>query len=111
MGSFELLAFVFEFLDGSTFDPEFEFDIFEVRASLPEFWKDRLEFVFAVVALGRISVDRSESGIVKVNEKTTGLELYVPFGGMKRSLTNTFREQGDATINFYTQIKTVYMNH
>ena len=56
-------------------------------------------------------VDRSESGVVKVNEKTTGLELHVPFGGMKRSSTNTFREQGDAGIDFFTQIKTVYLNH
>jgi aldehyde dehydrogenase (NAD+) len=55
-------------------------------------------------------VDRSETGVVKVNEKTTGLELHVPFGGMKRSSTNTFREQGDAAIDFYTQTKTVYMN-
>lgn len=56
-------------------------------------------------------VDRIESGVAKVNEKTTGLELHVPFGGMKQSSTNTFREQGDAAIDFYTQIKTVYMNH
>jgi aldehyde dehydrogenase (NAD+) len=56
-------------------------------------------------------VDRSETGVVKVNEKTTGLELHVPFGGVKRSSTNTFREQGDAGIDFFTQLKTVYMNH
>jgi aldehyde dehydrogenase (NAD+) len=56
-------------------------------------------------------IDRSESGVVKVNEKTTGLELHVPFGGVKRSSTNTFREQGDAAIDFFTQTKTVYMNH
>jgi NAD-dependent aldehyde dehydrogenases len=56
-------------------------------------------------------IRRSQSGVVKVNEKTTGLELHVPFGGVKRSSTNTFREQGDAGIDFFTQIKTVYMNH
>lgn len=38
----------------------------------------------------------SESGIVKMNEKTTGVELHVPFGGYKRSSTDTYREQGDA---------------
>jgi aldehyde dehydrogenase (NAD+) len=54
---------------------------------------------------------RSESGVVKVNEKTTGLELHVPFGGVKHSSTNTFREQGDAAIDFFTQTKTVYLNH
>jgi aldehyde dehydrogenase (NAD+) len=56
-------------------------------------------------------IERVESGVVKVNEKTTGLELHVPFGGVKRSSTNTFREQGDAAIDFFTRTKAVYMNH
>ena len=56
-------------------------------------------------------VDDSESGVVKVNEKTTGLELHVPFGGMKDSSSETYREQGDAGIDFYTISKTVYMNY
>jgi len=50
----------------------------------------------------------SESGVVKVNEKTTGLELHVPFGGYKRSSSNTYREQGDSAIDFYTSVKTAY---
>ena len=54
--------------------------------------------------------NRVESGVVKINEKTTGLELHVPFGGVKRSSTNTYREQGDAAIDFYTQNKTVYLS-
>ena len=33
-----------------------------------------------------------ETGVVKVNEKTTGLELHVPFGGVKQSSTDTYRE-------------------
>ena len=37
---------------------------------------------------------RSKQGVVKVNEKTTGLELHVSFGGVKQSSTNTYREQG-----------------
>jgi len=49
-----------------------------------------------------------EAGVAKVNEKTTGLELHVPFGGYKASSTNTYREQGDAAIDFYTACKTVY---
>lgn len=56
-------------------------------------------------------VDVSESGVAKVNEKTTGLELHVPFGGYKRSSTNTYREQGDAGLDFYTSLKTVYLNY
>jgi aldehyde dehydrogenase (NAD+) len=46
-----------------------------------------------------------------VNEKTTGLELHVPFGGYKDSSTNTYREQGDAAIDFFTATKTVYENY
>ncbi|WP_137290524.1 2,5-dioxovalerate dehydrogenase [Natronorubrum halophilum] len=52
-----------------------------------------------------------ESGVAKVNEKTTGLELHVPFGGYKGSSTNTYREQGDAGLDFFTSTKTVYMNY
>ncbi|QIO25170.1 aldehyde dehydrogenase family protein [Haloarcula sp. JP-L23] len=56
-------------------------------------------------------VDRIESGVAKVNEKTTGLELHVPFGGYKDSSTNTYREQGDAGLDFFTSTKTVYRNY
>ncbi|MEY7848527.1 aldehyde dehydrogenase family protein [Natrarchaeobius sp. A-rgal3] len=49
-----------------------------------------------------------EAGVAKVNAKTTGLELHVPFGGFKRSSSETWREQGDAGIDFYTIEKTVY---
>ncbi|MGQ3330196.1 MULTISPECIES: aldehyde dehydrogenase family protein [Halorubrum] len=53
-------------------------------------------------------VDAIDAGVVKVNEKTTGLELHVPFGGFKRSSSETWREQGDAGLRFYTIEKTVY---
>lgn len=56
-------------------------------------------------------IDDVDAGVVKVNEKTTGLELHVPFGGYKDSSTNTYREQGDAGLDFFTTTKTVYMNH
>ena len=56
-------------------------------------------------------VDEVEAGVAKVNEKTTGLELHVPFGGYKDSSTNTYREQGDAGLDFFTATKTVYMNY
>jgi aldehyde dehydrogenase (NAD+) len=55
--------------------------------------------------------DDVEAGVVKINEKTTGLELHVPFGGMKASSSETYREQGDAGLDFYTLSKTVYMNY
>ncbi|MFC6838080.1 aldehyde dehydrogenase family protein [Halomarina ordinaria] len=49
-----------------------------------------------------------EAGVVKINQKTTGLELHVPFGGVKDSSSETYREQGDAALDFYTISKTVY---
>ena len=48
-------------------------------------------------------------GVVKVNRPTTGLDLNVPFGGVKDSSTNTFREQGPGAVEFYTWSKTVYI--
>jgi len=56
-------------------------------------------------------VHDSEAGVVKINEKTTGLELHVPFGGFKNSSSQTWREQGDAGLDFYSISKTVYLDH
>ena len=39
---------------------------------------------------------------------TAGLDLNVPFGGVKDSSTNTFREQGKSALDFFTWGKTVY---
>jgi len=55
-------------------------------------------------------VEEIEAGVAKINEKTTGLELHVPFGGFKNSSSETWREQGDAGLDFYTIEKTVYEN-
>ncbi|GAA0243155.1 aldehyde dehydrogenase family protein [Haladaptatus pallidirubidus] len=51
-----------------------------------------------------------EAGVSKINAKTTGLELHVPFGGFKQSSSETWREQGDAGLDFYTIERTVYDN-
>lgn len=56
-------------------------------------------------------IDEIDAGVVKTNEKTTGLEYHVPFGGMKDSSSETYREQGDAGLDFYTISKTVYLNY
>jgi aldehyde dehydrogenase (NAD+) len=56
-------------------------------------------------------VDEVEAGVAKVNEKTTGLELHVPFGGFKASSSETYREQGDAALEFFTISKTAYVNY
>ena len=49
--------------------------------------------------------------MVKINEPTTGLALQAPFGGFKDSSANTFKEQGQAAIEFYTRTKTIYVGH
>ena len=53
--------------------------------------------------------DRIESGVVKINGETAGLEPPVPFGGMKASSSGD-REQGKAAIEFFTQTKTIYVD-
>jgi aldehyde dehydrogenase (NAD+) len=54
---------------------------------------------------------RVSSGIVKVNQPTTGFAMYAPFGGMKSSSTQTFKEQaGETMMRFYTADKTVYVS-
>jgi len=50
-----------------------------------------------------------EAGIVHVNSETAGAEPQVPFGGMKGSSSYS-REQGKASREFFTQIKTVYLD-
>ena len=60
--------------------------------------------------IGRF-VDEIEAGVVKVNEKSTGLDLHVPFGGFKDSSSETYREQGDAGYDFFSITKTVYHNY
>jgi aldehyde dehydrogenase (NAD+) len=60
--------------------------------------------------IGRF-IDEIEAGVVKVNEKSTGLDLHVPFGGFKDSSSETYREQGDAGYDFFSITKTVYHNY
>ncbi len=52
-----------------------------------------------------------EAGVVKINQISTGLALQAPFGGVKNSSTDTFREQGAAALDFYTRTKTVYLDY
>ncbi len=53
-------------------------------------------------------VDSAQAGIVKVNRPTSGVDPNVPFGGVKESSTNTYREQGSTATDFYTWTKSVY---
>jgi aldehyde dehydrogenase (NAD+) len=49
-----------------------------------------------------------EAGMIRINSETAGVELQAPFGGMKQSSSHS-REQGQAAIEFYTSIKTVFV--
>ena len=53
--------------------------------------------------------NHAQAGVVKVNRPTSGLDLHVPFGGIKDSSSRTFREQGHTATHFYTWEKTVYV--
>jgi len=48
-----------------------------------------------------------EAGMIKVNQPTTGVALNAPFGGTKNSSSETYREQGQVAMEFFTRIKTV----
>jgi acyl-CoA reductase-like NAD-dependent aldehyde dehydrogenase len=55
--------------------------------------------------------EKIEAGVVKVNQISTGLALQAPFGGVKKSSTDSFREQGAGAVDFYTKLKTVYLDY
>ena len=55
--------------------------------------------------------DQIEAGVVKINQISTGLALQVPFGGVKHSSSNNFKEQGQTAIDFYSQVKSVYLDY
>ena len=55
--------------------------------------------------------ERIEAGVVKINQISTGLALQAPFGGVKKSSTDSFKEQGTAAIEFYSRTKTVYLDY
>jgi aldehyde dehydrogenase (NAD+) len=52
-----------------------------------------------------------DAGMVKVNQPTTGVAINAPFGGMKKSSTETFREQGQMAMEFFTRVKTVSVRY
>lgn len=54
-------------------------------------------------------VEHIEAGVVKVNSETAGIEPQIPFGGMKESSSHS-REQGRAAMEFFTSIKSVYVD-
>ena len=55
-------------------------------------------------------IERAEAGMVKVNQGTVGASIQAPFGGFKNSGSGMFREMGRHAVEFYTRIKTVYLD-
>ncbi|MDI2132052.1 aldehyde dehydrogenase family protein [Yinghuangia seranimata] len=51
-------------------------------------------------------VDRVDTGLVKVNAPSTGVDFHMPFGGEKESSRGP-REQGKAALDFYSHDCTV----
>ncbi|CAM4225133.1 aldehyde dehydrogenase (NAD+) [Paenibacillus endophyticus] len=60
------------------------------------------------IATALAFVQEMEAGLVRINAETAGVELQAPFGGMKGSSSHS-REQGQAAIEFFTSVKTVFM--
>ena len=50
-------------------------------------------------------LDDAQAGMVRVNQETAGVEYQSPFGGMKMSSSHS-REQGQAALDFYSDVKT-----
>jgi acyl-CoA reductase-like NAD-dependent aldehyde dehydrogenase len=54
-------------------------------------------------------VKRIKAGVVRVNRPTTGVEAQAPFGGVKKSGTDIYKELGDTALDYYARTKTVYL--
>jgi aldehyde dehydrogenase (NAD+) len=52
---------------------------------------------------------QAEAGVLMVNLPTAGLDYHVPFGGRKGSSYGP-KEQGQYAVEFYTMVKTAYIN-
>ena len=55
-------------------------------------------------------VDEIETGMTHINSPTTGGEAHVPFGGIKSTGIGD-REQGSTALDFYTDLKVVYVDY
>jgi aldehyde dehydrogenase (NAD+) len=58
-----------------------------------------------------VYAEKIQAGVVKINQISTGLALQAPFGGVKKSSTDSFKEQGAGAIDFYSRIKTIYLDY
>ncbi len=56
------------------------------------------------------AAERLECGMVHVNSPTVGGEAHVPFGGIKATGVGE-RETGSTAVDFYTELKVVYVDY
>ncbi|KUL55523.1 aldehyde dehydrogenase [Streptomyces sp. NRRL F-4489] len=50
-------------------------------------------------------LDRLDTGMIRINAPTTGVDFHLPFGGTKAS-SHGPREQGRTALDFYTSVRT-----
>ncbi len=62
------------------------------------------------VGLAFRAIERIDAGITYVNAPTIGAEAHFPFGGVKAT-GNGHREGGWAPYEFFTEVKTVYIDY
>jgi len=55
-------------------------------------------------------IDKIETGMTHVNSPTVGGEAHVPFGGTKATGIGP-REVGHESLNFYSEVKVVYIDY
>jgi len=55
-------------------------------------------------------VHEIETGMTHINSPTTGGEAHIPFGGVKMTGIGA-REQGSTALDFYTELKVVYVDY
>src|SRR4029079_17591061 len=55
-------------------------------------------------------VDEIETGMTHINSPTTGGEAHIPFGVLKGTGIGD-REQGSTALDFYTELKVVYVDY
>jgi len=55
-------------------------------------------------------VDEIETGMTHINSSTVGGEAHIPFGGIKATGIGD-REQGSTALDFYTDLKVVYVDY
>ena len=55
-------------------------------------------------------INQIDAGLIIVNLPSAGVEYQLPCGGTKASSTG-YREQGSVAIDFYSELRTVYLKH